>query len=108
MLAGPDGIVMRIVGRFKPTSQCHLLPRVEMHTFGALDMQIAEERLVPAGEWQPRHGGRHADIDTDHAGIEAPLEFAGGTAILGKDRSAISVFTAIPNRDRFFQVCPCE
>ena len=39
----------------EPTGHRHLLLRVELHPFDPLDMQVAEERLVPPGEREPGH-----------------------------------------------------
>ena len=56
------------------------LLRVELHAFLALHVQVAEEGFVPAGEREHRHRGGHADVDADHAGLDAMLEFARGLA----------------------------
>src|SRR4051812_27832912 len=51
----PNWIGMRIRCRFEPSTQRQLLLRIKLHTFRTLNVQIAEERLVPAGEWKPGH-----------------------------------------------------
>ena len=82
---------MRLRRRFEPARERHFLPRVELYAFGALDVEVAEEGLVPAGEGEPGHRGGDADVDADHAGVEVPFELAGGVTALGEDRGAVAV-----------------
>lgn len=69
-----------------------------MHALGALEVEVAEERLVPAGEREPRHRGGHADVDADHAGVEMLFEFAGGVAVAGEDRGTVAVRATAADR----------
>src|SRR5262245_46362559 len=70
----PDRVVGRLLRRGEPAGHGHLLPGVEVDALDTLDVQVAEERLVPAGEGEPRHRGRHPDVDADHPRIEMLLE----------------------------------
>ena len=68
-------------------------------------MQVAEEGAVPAGEWEPRHRGGHADVDPDHAGIEMAFELTGGVPAAGEDGSAVAEIALVTDRDCFVQIC---
>jgi hypothetical protein len=68
--------MMRLKWRFEPPSHRHFLLRIKLNRLGPLDMQIAEERAVPARERKPGHRGRHADVDADHSGVEVMLELS--------------------------------
>lgn len=52
----------------------------ELNAFFALHVEVAEEGVVPAIEGEPGHGGRYADVDADHAALDAVPEFARGFA----------------------------
>ena len=69
----------------EPPARRDFLLREKLHTFPALHMEIAEERFVPAIKREPRHGGGHADVDADHAGLGAVLELAGRLAVARED-----------------------
>ena len=64
---------MRFALGFEPAGEGHLLAGVEVDAFGALDVQVAKERLVPPGKWQPGHRRGDSDIDPDHAGVEVAV-----------------------------------
>src|SRR5688500_4362777 len=72
-----------------------------MDRFDALDVQVAEEALVPAGEREPRHRRGHADVDADHAGVEVLLELPRGVAVAGENAGAVAVFASFSDRKRF-------
>src|SRR4051794_5927967 len=78
----PHGIVGRFGGVFEPARHNRLAASVEHHRLSSLDVQVAEEGIVPAGEGEPRHRGGDADVDADHAGVEVLLELARGVAAL--------------------------
>src|SRR6185436_3620071 len=99
----PHRIMMRIRGRFEPSRHRHLLLRVELDRFGALDVEVAEEGFVPAGEGEPGHGGGDADVDADHAGVEVVLELAGGVAVAGEDGGAVAVLGALADGEGFVE-----
>lgn len=61
----------------KPTDKRHVLARIKMHAFRALDMQVATEGQVPSRERQPSQRRRYADIDANHTSIESHFEFPG-------------------------------
>ncbi len=54
-------------------------------------MEVAEERRVPAAEREEGHGGGDADVDADHAGLDAVAEFTGGFAAAGEYGGAVAV-----------------
>ncbi len=79
VLRFPDGILEGGILRFEPAGHGHFLLGVELNSFRALNVQIAEEGIVPTREGEPGHGCRYAHVDADHAGIEVALELSGGT-----------------------------
>ncbi len=95
---------MSSAAHFEPAGEGHFLLRVELDAFGALDVQIAEERFVPAGEGEPGHRSGHADVDADHAGVEVPLELPGGVAGAGEDAGAVAVFAVAAHGEGIVEV----
>src|SRR5262249_47423367 len=91
----PHRVVVRLLRRGEPAGHRHFLLRIEVDPFRPLDVQVAEERLVPAGEREPGHRRRHADVDADHPGVETALELAGRPAAPREDGRAVAVL-ALP------------
>ena len=58
-----------------------------------MNMQVANEGLIPAGKREPGHGRCHADIDSNHARMEMLIESSGGIPVARKNRGAVSVGT---------------
>src|SRR5207248_6336673 len=60
----------------RPACGYGLGARVELHPFGAVHVQVAEERILPAAERVERHRHRDRHVDADHPhldlGREAP------------------------------------
>src|SRR5947209_12729317 len=50
----------------EPAARDRLLPREELDGVGAVGVEVAEERVLPAGEREERDGGRDADVDAHH------------------------------------------
>src|SRR5262245_40537973 len=73
-----------------PAAHDHPLLRVEGDALLALDVQVAEEAALGAGEREHGHRRGHADIDADHAGAGAVLELAGGVAAARVDDRAVA------------------
>ena len=84
----------------EPAARCHLLLCEKLHPFLALHMQIAKEGIAPAGEWEPSHGSRHADINPDHACFHSVLKFACRFSRARKNGSAVAVGGAVNCFDR--------
>src|SRR6478736_371362 len=99
----PNRVKVRVFG-LGPASESYFLAGVKLDAFGALDVEVAEEGAVPAGEREPGHRGGHADVDADHAGVEMPLELAGGVAAAGEDGGAVAEIALIADRDCFIQI----
>ncbi len=51
-----------------------------------------------------RHRRGHADVDADHAGFDAMLEFARGFAGVGEDRRAVAVGGFVGELDRVIEI----
>src|ERR1700722_687974 len=95
---------MQIGSGFEPAGHDGFLLRVEVDRFHSLDVEIAEEGFVPAGEGEPGHRGGDADVDADHAGVEMHLELPGGIAAVGEDAGAVAVGRVAGDLDRFVNV----
>src|SRR5580698_4619546 len=74
----------------EPPRGDNLLLGVELDRLAALDMEVAEERGVPAGEGEHRHRRRDADVDPYHARLHAVLELAGRGAGRGEDGGSVA------------------
>ena len=86
----PDRVVEGVVGRAEPARQRHLAAGVKVDSLDSLDVQVAEERLVPASEWETSHGRRNANVDADHAGVEMLLELTRCVPAAREDGSAVT------------------
>jgi hypothetical protein len=64
-----------------------------------LDVQVAEEAFVPAGERKHRHSGGDADIDSHHSRFNAILEFASRFPGVGENRRPIPIGGPIGDLD---------
>ena len=67
-------------------------------------MEVAEEGLVPSAEGEEGHGGGDADVDADHAGLDAVAELAGCFAAAGEDGGAVAVDRGVGEIDRGVEV----
>src|SRR3954451_5126950 len=99
----PHWIHVGIVG-LGPAGEGYFLAGVELDAFVALDVQVAEERSIPAGEREPCHRGGDADVDADHAGVEVAFELAGRVAAAGEDGGSVAIFGLVADSERFIQV----
>src|SRR5688572_19908375 len=72
-----------------PATENDFLSRVEEHAFGALNVQIAEERLIPSRERKDRHRRRHADVDADHAALYSLGELSRMPSATGENAGAV-------------------
>src|SRR5690349_17387471 len=88
----------------EPARGSHFLLSEELHAFFSLHVEVAEERIIPAIERKPGHRSGHADVDADHAALNAMLEFAGGLAGAGENGRAIAVRRAIGDFNGRIQV----
>lgn len=75
----------------EPTRGDDFLPHVKLHAFATLDVQVAVKGIVPAGEGEQGHWRGDTDVDADHAGFDAMLEFARGFAGLSEDGGAVAI-----------------
>ena len=93
----------RLVPLVGPASGHDLGAGVERHALGAVDVMIAEQRVLPAAEAVEghRHGDRH--VDADHADLDAALELAGCLAGVGEDRGPVGVGVGVDERDRIVE-----
>ncbi len=63
-----------------PATRDHLLAGVEVDGVGAVGVEVAVHRVLPAGEGEPGDRGGDADVDAEHPGLGAVAVAAGGLA----------------------------
>ena len=90
-------------GDFGPAGRDDLGARVEADALGAVDVVVAEQRLLPAAEGVEGHRHRDRDVDADHADLDLALEVARGLAGGGEDRDAVGVGVAVDQLDRLVE-----
>src|SRR5215472_9258367 len=95
------GLILRNLVR--PPAGNDSLFGVETHRVFAQGVQIAEERVLPAGEGEECHGGGHAYVDSHHAGGYVLGEFAGGGSGAGENGSRVAVLGTIDDGKSLFQ-----
>src|SRR5215207_11037840 len=88
VVAGEAEVDLRLA-RLGPTRGHDLGARVEVHRLGAVDVRVAEERVLPAAErvGADRHGDRH--VDADHPDLDVELEPASRSTVAREDRHAV-------------------
>ena len=86
----PRSTPARGVGRVGPAGGDDLAAGVEVHAVVAVDVVVAEERVLPAAEGVVADGHRDRDVHADHAGLDLQLEAAGRAAVPGEDRGAVA------------------
>src|ERR1700736_5175212 len=80
-----SGRIRYLARRLNPAGHDDLLLGVELDGIAAVSVQIAEERLLPAGKREERHWGGDTYIDAHHAGFDARGVIAGGLAVGSED-----------------------
>src|SRR5215211_5060064 len=69
------GRVLRLLG---PAAGDRLAAGVEPDPFGAVDVMVAEQRVLPPAERVEGHRDRDGDVDADHPDVDAALEYTRG------------------------------
>ena len=77
--------------RVRPAAGDRLRPRVEVDAFRAVDVPVAEERVLPAAERVVRHRHGDRDVDPDHADVHVELELPRDAAVACEERDAVPV-----------------
>ena len=75
----------------EPADGDYFLLSVKLHTFLALNVQIAVEGLIPTSEREHGHGCWDANVNPDHACFDSMLKFARCSAGIRKDGGAVAV-----------------
>src|SRR3954464_4618097 len=84
---GGRKVHVRAVGRLVgPARGYDLAARVELHALGAVDVVVAEQRVLPAAEAVEAHRHGDRDVDADHADLDAAPELARRVSGAGEDR----------------------
>src|SRR6266581_5467760 len=84
----------------RPAGGDDLGPGVERHAFRAVDVLVAEQRVLPPAEGVVGHRHRDRHVDADHAHVHPPLEPPRRLAAGGEDRRAVAVRVGVDQRDR--------
>ena len=74
----------------EPARGGDLLARVEHDPLAALQVQVAEEGVIPAAEREVGQRRGHSHVDADHAGLDAVPELARCLAALRVDAGAVA------------------
>ena len=94
---------VRLVQRLGPARRDDLAARVEADALGAVDVVVAEQRLLPAAEGVEAHRDRDRHVDADHPDLDLALEGAGGLAGGGEDRGAVGERVGVDEVDRLVE-----
>src|SRR5690606_32659492 len=101
---GRRGYAESAAGKLSPARGDDLLARVELDRVVAVRVQVAVDRVLPAREREPRHGGCDAHVHADHPGLDAeavtPRCLAGGR----EDRAGVAVARAVHELERLVEV----
>src|SRR5262249_7919358 len=90
--------------RIIPAVQYDLVVSVKVKALVSLNVQVAEERLVPSRKGEDGHRGGHADVDADHPAIDVARERARGAAVASEDDRAVPAGRLVGARDRVAQI----
>src|SRR3954467_6529561 len=87
-------------GRVRPARGDDLAARVELNSLRSVDVQVAEEGVLPAAEGVVRdgHGDRH--VHADHARLRVELELPRDAAVAREDRGAVAVRVLVHELER--------
>src|SRR5829696_796838 len=80
-----------------------LLARVELDRVGAVGVQVAEERVLPAREREEGDGRGDADVDADHARLDLVAVAPDRRAGLREDRRAVAEPARVHELDRLVE-----
>ena len=86
--------------RARPARGDDLGPRVEADALRAVNVLVAEQRVLPPAEGVVRHRHRDRHVDADHADVDAALESSGRLAAVGEDRRPVAIRIGVHQRDR--------
>src|SRR5205814_9667512 len=75
-----------------PAAKHRFLARVKHHSFDALNMKIAKERVIPAAETEQRHRRGDPYIYAKHARLDVADKFSSRSAAGGENRRPVAVF----------------
>src|SRR5215475_2421480 len=90
--------------RIVPAVQDYFVVSVKVKALVSLNVQIAEERLVPSREGKDGHRRGNADVDADHAAIDVARERARRAAVASEYDRAVAVSRLVGARDRLAQI----
>ena len=93
--------VTNLLTTLGPTGRDDLGLRVEAHALGAVNVGVAQQRLLPATEGVVGDRNRDRHIDTDHAGLDIDDEVAGRVTVGGEDRGAVAKLGGVDDLDGF-------
>src|SRR5260370_41131437 len=90
----------RLLATSEPAGHDYLLLGVERNGVAAVRVQIAKEGILPAGEWEERHGGCYADVHAYHPDLDSLGVLSRRFAVRGEDGSGVSETRAVDQADR--------
>src|SRR5690348_4300557 len=78
-----------------PAAGDRLAAGVEADALGAVDVVVAEDRILPAAEGVEGHRHRDRHVDADHPDLDLALEAARLVAGAGEDRRSVGEGVAV-------------
>jgi hypothetical protein len=78
-----------------PPTRDSLTPRIEAHAVGSVDVQVTEERAIPAAEGVVGDGNRNGNVNSHHARVYFSFKTLGRCPIAGEDSGTVAVPVAI-------------
>ena len=95
-------------GGLGPAGRDGLGAGVELHSLRAVDVQIAEERLLPAAKREEGHGHRDGDVHPHHPHLHLVLEALRRRAGAGEDGGAVAVGVRVDDREGLLERAGAE
>src|SRR3954467_14648937 len=85
-----------------------LLAREELHGIRAVGVQVAVDRVLPAGEREPGDGRRYTDVHAEHSRLRLEAVTAHGRGRVGEDRPGVPVARPVQELDRLPEVAGAD
>src|SRR5262249_172762 len=102
---GMDGAAACRASRLlQPARDDDLLVGVELDAVASMRLEIAVERPLGTAEREVRHRRGHADVDAEHAGLDAIAVLACPLAARGEDAGRVAQLVLAHDRHRLVEV----
>src|SRR5215470_13945965 len=85
------------------TRSDRLLAREKLDRIPSVNVQVAEEGVLPSRKWEVGRRSSHANVYPHHADFDSTRVLTNGGAVFGEYRCAVAARIAIHNGDSFVQ-----